>query len=143
MGNHSRKDQWQIQGRGPGGGPPRPLVFDQNEARRADKKILETISNRNFIPAQHTVMTCNCTYQGHPLQEAEKNDLWSFLARVQDRIRSFMGRQSLIWPKRRFPAKQGTLSGVLSRKKYRLFSFTTGGKTAFIGVTVVFIVAHK
>lgn len=101
------------------------------------------ISNRNFIPAQHTVMTCNCTYQGHPLQEAEKNDLWSFLARVQDRIRSFMGRQSVIWPKRRCPAKQGTLSGVLSRKKYRLFSFTTGGKTAFIGVTIVFIVAHK
>ena len=31
-----------------------------------------TISNRNFIPAQHTLMTCNCTYQGRPLQEAEK-----------------------------------------------------------------------
>lgn len=39
-----------------------------------------------------------------------------------------MGRQSLIWPKRWCPAKQGTPSGVLRRKQHRLFSFTTGEK---------------
>ena len=32
------KMQWQIQGRGPGGGaPPSPLFLDQTEARRAGK----------------------------------------------------------------------------------------------------------
>ena len=31
--------QWRIQGRDPGGGAGHPLLLDQSEARRAEKKI--------------------------------------------------------------------------------------------------------
>ena len=33
----TRENQWRIQGRGPGGPAPLPLLLDQTEARRAEK----------------------------------------------------------------------------------------------------------
>ena len=36
----TRENQLRIQGRGPGGPAPLPLLLDQTEARRAEKKFL-------------------------------------------------------------------------------------------------------
>ena len=82
LSKNSGEGQWRIQGRGPRGPPPQ-LFFDQNEARRAEKKFFWTPAPPPYLrglddPPSPFHLPSSCTMVGGMILRVCPRIKWFF-----------------------------------------------------------------